>query len=171
MFGVGDTVLYGSQGVCRIVGTDEKELGDTVVQYYVLKPFGDENSTVFVPLSNKELVSKMRSVMSSDEIHGMIKEMPDEETMWIEDDNQRKQKYHEVLLEGDRKKLVRLIKTLHIREEIQNKKGRRLHQSDEMVLKQAEKLLYGEFAAVLHIKPEEVLPMILAEIETDRKGA
>lgn len=169
MFKVGDTVLYGNQGVCRIVGTEEKELGGTNIEYFVLKPVYDENSTLYVPLSNSNLLSKMKSVLSAKEIYEMIKEMPDEDTIWIDDENERKQKYQQIINEGNRHKLVQLIKTLHIHEVSQQEKGRKLHICDEIILKQAEKLLYDEFALVLNIKPNEVLPFIIQQIEVEEK--
>ncbi|MGN1456768.1 MAG: CarD family transcriptional regulator [Acutalibacteraceae bacterium] len=169
MFGVGDTVLYGSQGVCRIVGTEEKELGGNSIEYFVLKPVYDENSTLFVPMSNSSLLSKMKSVLSAEQIYEMIKEMPTEDTIWIDDDNERKQKYQQIINDGNRHKLVQLIKTLHIHEMSQQEKGRKLHISDEIVLKQAEKLLYDEFALVLKIKPDEVLPFIMQQIQLEEK--
>ena len=171
MFCIGDTVLYGSQGVCKIIEIAEKTFGGDTILYYVLKPVYDENSTVFVPVSNAALVAKMRSVLSAEEVYDMIREMPDEETIWIDDENERKQQYHHILAESDRRKLVKMIKTLHLHRTAQNQKGRKLHQSDENMLKQAEKLLYNEFAMVLNIKPDEVLPFILEQIDVEKKGA
>ena len=40
-------------------------------------------------------------------------------------------------------------------------KGKNLHQSDEAILKQAEKLLNDDFALVLDIKPENVNEFIV----------
>lgn len=169
MFCVGDTVLYGSQGVCRIVGTDEKKLGGTKVEYFVLKPVYDENSTLFVPSTNTNLISKMRNVLSAQQIYDMIKTMPDENTIWIEDENERKQKYQQIVIEGNRQKLVQIIKTLHLHQISQEEKGKKLHQADENILKQAEKLLYNEFALVLNIQPDEVLPFITEQIKIEEK--
>lgn len=169
MYSVGDTVLYGSQGVCKIVGTDVKKIGGSKVEYFVLKPIYDENSTLFVPSSNNNLTSKMRSVLSAEEIYELIKAMPDEDTIWIDDENERKQKYQKIISQGDRKNLVQLIKTLHLHKLSQQGKGRKLHQCDEVFLKQAEKLLYDEFALVLKIKPDEVLPFIMEQIEVEEK--
>ena len=64
----------------------------------------------------------------------MIKEMPDEDTIWIDDDNERKQKYQQIIIEGNRHKLIQLIKTLHIHEISQQEKGRKLHIGDEIIL-------------------------------------
>ena len=38
--------------------------------------------------------------------------------------------------------------------------------SDERFLKDAERLLYDEFALVLRIKPDQVLPFILKQINS-----
>ena len=171
MFDVGDTVLYGNQGVCRITARDEKKIAGTVITYYVLKPVCDENSTVYVPSSNTELLSKMRAVLSEKEIYELIEELPDKETIWIDDENERKQKYQAIIDEGDRKKLVQLIKTLRITKEEKQKSKKKFHQSDEMILKQAEKLLYSEFALVLNIAPDEVLPFMMQQLHISQKGA
>lgn len=169
MFGVGDTVLYGTQGVCRIERTEKQRIRGNDIEYYVLRPVYNENSTVFVPMQNDALVSKMRSILSAEDIYEMIRSMPEEDTIWIDDENQRKLSYQQLINEGDRKKLVQLIKTLYLHKLSQEKKGRKLHQSDETMLKQAEKLLYDEFALVLNIQPEEVLPFIMEQVEITKK--
>ena len=169
MFGVGDTVLYGTQGVCKIAETEQKRVRGEYVDYLVLRPVYDENSTIYIPADNETLTAKLRRILSAEEIYEMIHSMPDEETIWIDDDNQRKVQYQQIISGGDRRKLVRLIKTLHLRKVSQEKNGKKLHQSDEAILKQAEKLLHNEFALVLNIKPEEVLPFIMEQIEIEKK--
>lgn len=169
MYCVGDTVVYGTHGVCRINSIEENDISGESMEYYVLRPVYDENSTVFVPVKNERLVSQMRSVMTVDEIYEMIHSMPDEQTIWIEDENERKQRYQELIDQGDRRKLVRLIKTLHNHQLKQQSLGRRLHIADEKVLKQAESLLYHEFAVVLNISPEEVVPFITDRIGIEQK--
>lgn len=164
MFGVGDTVLYGTQGVCRITGTEQKRIRGEYVDYLVLRPVYDENSTIFVPAKNENLTAKMKNILSAEEIYGMIRSIPEEVTIWIEDENQRKAEYQQIVNEGDRKKLIQLIKTLHAHKITQEEKGRHLHQADEAVLKQAEKLLHDEFALVLNINPEDVAPFIMEQI-------
>ena len=49
MFCVGQTVLYGSNGVCMVDDVTEKRIGKTKMQYYVLKPLCNNTSTLFVP--------------------------------------------------------------------------------------------------------------------------
>ena len=165
MFNKGDTVLYGSSGVCRVEGTKQQELYDITMEYLVLKPVYDENSTVFVPIRNEELMSKITPVLSEKQVYEFIDNIPNEKTLWIDDDKQRKQLYQDIINRYDRKQLVQIIKTLYLHKTAQQKKGRKLHQCDEQILRQAEKLLYSEFAVSLNIPIDDILPLITKQIE------
>ncbi len=50
--------------------------------------------------------------------------MPDEKSIWIENENHRKERYQQILKKGDREELVRLIKTLYLHREAQAEKGK-----------------------------------------------
>ena len=39
---INDTILYGSQGVCKITGTVQKDFGGCVMDYYTLQPVYSE---------------------------------------------------------------------------------------------------------------------------------
>ena len=169
MYKTGDTVIYGTQGVCRIEGVQTKRIMGEYIDYLVLRPVYDKNSTVFVPKNNEKLLSKMRDILSADEIYRIIKELPEEDPVWIEDDNIRKARYQEIIDEGDRSRIMLIIKTLYSHRKKQEEKRRRLHQADEYILKQAEKLLHNEFALVLDISPEEVVPFIMKQVEIHKK--
>ena len=84
MYNVNDTILYGSHGVCKIVGIEEKDFSGNRENYYVLQPVYSENSTIYVPCSNKKLADKMRRVLTPQEIYQIIRAMPYEDTDWIE---------------------------------------------------------------------------------------
>ena len=59
MFQVNDMVLYGTNGVCKVVDIDERDCGGRMVEYYILKPIYAANSTIFVPVNNEKLTSMM----------------------------------------------------------------------------------------------------------------
>ena len=107
----------------------------------------------------------MRRILSKEEIYDIIQAMPGEESMWIEDENERKEKYKEILHRGDRMELVRIIKALYNHQQAQRSKGKHLHTADEHFFKEAEKMLYDEFALVLNIRPDQVVPFILQQVE------
>ncbi len=165
VFGAGDTVIYGSQGVCKITRKEQKRIGGKYVDYLVLQPVYDENSTIFVPANNEVLTGKMKPVLSQEEIYDMINSISDDDIIMADNDSERREQYQKIIAEGDRRMLFRLIKTLYLEKLSQEKKGKKLHQSDGLILKQAEKLLHNEFALVLDMKPDEVLPFIINRIE------
>ncbi len=169
MFKINDIVLYGAHSVCKVADITAKELGGESVEYYVLKPVYDTKSTLFVPVHNKVLTSRMRPVLSASEVWDLIKSIPSEKSLWIENDKVRKEKYKEIISEGNRAELVSIIKAIYLHEQELKEKGKKLHIADDNTLKEAEKMLYDEFAYVLEIDREDVLSCITAKIESVKK--
>lgn len=164
MFNVNDTVIYSPCGVCRIEEITEKDFSGEPVEYYVLKPVGGVKGTFYIPVNNESLTGQMRKILSKNEIDELISIMPDEDYIWIEDENLRKEEYRKILREGSRHELVKLIKTLYnYRQNLLGQK-KRLHSADERFLKDAENMLYDEFSYVLGIPKDDVLSYIRQHI-------
>ena len=72
LFNIGDMVVYGSQGVCKIDAIQEKQIGKAVMNYYVLKPVFNENTSVFVPVENATLTSKMQDLLTRSQAKELI---------------------------------------------------------------------------------------------------
>lgn len=51
------------------------------------------------------------------------------------------------------------------------KKGKRLTSADSEAMKTAEKLLYNEFALVLDIRPDQVVPFIMEKITVSKRSS
>lgn len=167
MHSVNETILYGAHGICRIADIEEHDFTGTRKEYYVLKPVKDEKSTIYVCVHNEKAVQQMRQIMSADEIYQMIRNMPQEPSRWIENKNERNEKYREILSSGDRQALVQMIKALYLHRQQQKAVGKKMHLTDEKFFKEAEKMLYDEFAVVLNIRPDQVLPFIMGQLESD----
>ncbi len=165
MFQIGQTVLYGMEGVCTIEERKKMKVGHTRAFYYVLRPVFRPTSTIFVPEDNELLLSKMRPVLSQEEITMLLREVPQEELAWIEDPNERKLEYQKILNGGERLWLVRLIRALYLRRQLLQSRGKHLRTGDEQMLRDAEKLLNDEFALVLNISQNEVPEYIRSQIE------
>lgn len=168
MYKVGEYVLYGQEGVCRIVKIVTRKIANQDKLYYQLMPL-DNHITILVPVDYDQTNAKMRQVLSKDDIYELIKTMPDNETIWIKDKNVRKQKYNEIINKGNHKQLVQLIKTLYLNKQKQINKGKKFHLQDQYLLEVAEKILYDEFSVTLDIKQDEVLPFILNTIKINEK--
>lgn len=162
MFKVNDTIMYGTQGVCKIVEITEKDFMGAKKEYYVLKPMNDKGATLFAPVHSKA-GNKMRKILSKEEVHELIAKMPEEETTWIQGTNLRKETYKKIILDGDHIELIRMIKALHIQREKRESEGKHLYLSDERFLKEAERILCEEFQYVLELNREELVAFILKQ--------
>ncbi len=168
MIQTGSMLLYGNQ-VCRVCQEKEEVFHGTRRNYYLLQPIYDTSSVIYVPSDNPKLMGKMRQILSPEEIYQLIREIPNQETKWIEDDRQRSDTWKQVLSTGDRKKLVKMIKTLYEKKQEIEAAGRKFHASDENVLHQAEQTIHDEFALVLDIQRDQVAPFIARQIEIQEK--
>jgi len=157
---IDDVVIYGTEGVCRVSDITVKPFRDREVTYYVLKPLFNSAATVFVPVDSEKLTAKMHKALSSDEIHTLIQTLPEQKTMWIEDEAERKLRYKEILASGDRVQLIQMIKALYFHQEEQRAAGKKLHICDDNFFKEAQRLLHDEFSAALGIPREGILDYI-----------
>ena len=160
MFCVGQTVLYGSNGVCMVDDVTEKRIGKTKIQYYVLKPLCNNTATLFVPTANQQLVSKMRRILTEDEAEAILRNLPPCGD-WNDNKQERSEQFRAIITEGSCVELIRLIRLVRTHEQEQLAGGKRLHITDERFLKEAEKMVCEEFSLVLHISRDEVLERIL----------
>ena len=167
MYKVDDTVLYNTHGVCKIVGISEKDFGGKNTKCYALKPVYHDKSMLYIPVDSRNVVLKMHHILSADQIYSLIKAMPDEKTTWIQDKDQRKENYEEILSGDNREELIKLIKTLHSYHQSLALEGKKMHAIDRYFMKEAEKKLHEEFAYVLKIKPEEVIPFIFDQVRVE----
>lgn len=165
MFSIGDIFIYGSNGVCRITDIKEEKFGSEVKTYYILSPFFDKRETIYVPTDNETLVSRLKEILSKEEIIKMIKDIPSRENIWNDNINLRKEEFKKIIKSADRTALCSLLKTLHERRIILEQSGKSLSVYDERFLKQAQNIIHGEIALVLEMKPDEVEPFITKTIE------
>ena len=86
MFEIGDLVTYAASGVCKISGTMENKVKGKKVKYLVLTPVYESSSKIYVPMDNEELLSRIGSIMSKEDIDSLIRSMPDIDAQWIDND-------------------------------------------------------------------------------------
>ena len=103
--------------------------------------------------------------MSKDEIDALIKSMPDIDVKWIENDAQRSESFKKIIKSGDRKEIMKMVRILYLHRKDQLDHGRKFHAADERFLKEAEHVLFDEFAVVLGIAPEEVVDFISKKLD------
>lgn len=156
MYQVGAQVMYGIHGVCQITELEEQTVDRKKILYYVLEPKDQPGAKYYVPTHNKVVVDKLRPIMGREELQRMLSSDEVRKDAWIQDENQRKQRYRELISSGDRKQLVCMVHTLHQHKKAQAAAGRKFHLCDENFLRDAEKLLSSELSLVLEIPQDQV---------------
>ncbi len=155
MFEKGEYVVYGSGEVCRV---EEKTVrcfdGVNKNEYYKLSPVEYRNSAYYVPVKSAD--AEIRRILTKEEIFEIIDSIPQAETVWYNDKNERKGYFEAILKSDDLMGLVSVIKSLYEERERRTEKGSRLIAADEKTFSAAEHILHGEFAFVLGIKENEV---------------
>lgn len=157
MFEIGNFVLYGSQGVCRVSDIRSEDFSGERKDYYILTPFDDAKMVIYVPTDAATLTGQMRPLLSPDELNALILEGKDEAALdWINDPRKRNEYFKTILSSGDRRLVVRLLRTLHEQRIKQEAIGKKLYAADEQAFSRAQKLLHGEIAISMNINPAEV---------------
>lgn len=162
--GIGDCIHYGSHGVCRVVGLEEKEFRGSVKEYYLLTPVSEEHIRLYLPTDAEFSRVKIRKVLSADEIYALIQQEKDTVPRWIPDSKLRREVFSRTLRGGETAELIKMVKSLHAHQS-ELPSGKALPMSDLEMLRTAEKLLYNEFNYVLHMEKDKVLPFVLGEYE------
>lgn len=165
MLKLNDTVLYGTTGVCTVSNIEEKKIGRVTRKYYVLKPVAQSSSTIFVPADNDALLSKIRDVLAADEVKTLLEKSKTEEGLWIENDDERKNAYNEMIVSGDRLGYLRILKALKNHQNDLSTKGKRLHLVDERIMKEAQRLIFDEFSYALNMTYEEVTDFLKEQLQ------
>lgn len=159
MFEVNDYIMYGVTGVCRVTGIEEKIINHIKKDYYVLSPVYSKNIVIKIPVDNKKVT--MRKLHTKEEIESLINSMPSKETLWIDDDRERSEKFKSMLKSADCNDFIILIKSIYSKIKLSGKSS---YKNDNEIMILAEKLLNEEFSVILKIKPEEVKSYILSHV-------
>ena len=161
MFSVGDRIIYGSTGVCQIEDIVENELTGVMREYYVMRPVDTNKSTIYVPVDNDKLVSRMREVPSAEKLKAMIQNAKKEQIEWVDNHIRRSELFHEILNEGEIPRILVLFKTLNARSVMLAQENKHLPKTDERIFKECQKLLCSEISAILNVEQNEALNIIL----------
>ena len=61
MFNIGDCVMYGTSGLCKIIDIRKENFGGKPEEYYILELVFDQSTVIYAPLENNK--TPMRNVM------------------------------------------------------------------------------------------------------------
>ncbi|SEP87698.1 transcriptional regulator, CarD family [Lachnospiraceae bacterium RM5] len=162
MFKVNDLVIYGSNGVCKIIAVGKLDGMSNDKQYYTLEPYYAKASKYFLPVDNDKVV--LRKILSKDEANALIDDIKNIGVLWISDERKRELDYKEAIKKCDPVELVKIIKTIYHRKEERLAVGKKITAGDEKYFNIAENSLYGELACSLDIDKDEVKDYIISKV-------
>ena len=151
MYQIGDWVVYGVHGVCRVIGTEKQLVNRKRTLYLVLEPMMQPGSRFYLPAENEVALEKLKPVLSLPELTELLDSDLVHQHHWIQEEPRRKQYYRELIGSGDRVALMKMVSTLYRYKAEQLSTGRKFHQSDDNFLRDAEKLLASEIALVMNL--------------------
>ena len=156
MFSIGDYVVCGNKGVCRVENIAPFEISDTdnKEDYYILKPIYSPGSTVYISMTSAD--EKLRPVLTKTEADLLVKKMPGIPDITVDNDKQLEGEYKNCIRSNDATELVKLIKTIYHRREARFAAGRKETALDAKYFRMAGDYLYGELAISLNSPREEV---------------
>ena len=170
MYQVGDLILYGSTGVCKVADITTQELAgkDKKQLFYVLEPLY-QNCTIFTPVITTKIF--MRPIISKDEAERLIDMIPAirVEAYHNRDLNQLAEHYKASLSTHDCSDLIELSMSIYAKKQFVEQQKRKFGAVDEKFMKRAEDLLFGELAAALNIPKDQVPEYIAERVEEKRR--
>ena len=170
MYKKGEYVIYGNNGICRIedigvpVGTPMARSGK---EYYTLTPvFGSGN--IYAPLDTKVF---MRPILTKEQAEQLIEQIPEIQGEIFEGKDVRalSEKYKGCLDTHQCEDLVKLIKTVYMKEKVMVESGKKLAKTEQEFGKLAKELLHREFSMALGMPCEEVEAYITEKVNALQK--
>lgn len=155
MFQSGEFVVYGSHGVCRVLGTEKQLVNRKRTEFLVMEPLSQQESKYYVPTQNPAAISKIHPVLTQQELTDLLASDEIRSGSMIQEENLRKQLYRDLISGGDRTAILKMIYSLYRFREEQAAAGRKFHLCDENFLRDAERLMGSEISLVMDISAEE----------------
>lgn len=160
MFEIGELIMYGTNGVCRVDGfchspfdaNDDRE-------YYVLKPLYDpSNLVIYTPVGNDAVV--MRRLISQENAEKLLRDIDNIDAVKVESEKSRRDAYREALRTGEPINYIRIVKAVRRRREEFGRTRRRLPDLDIDFEHSAYTCLLGELSEVLGKTRNEIDALI-----------
>lgn len=165
MFKVGDYIVYGARGVCKVVDVGCVDLSGISKDriYYTLESIHTQGGKIYTPTDNDKTI--IRSVIDKEEGMELLDEIESIEAIWVEDDRKRESNYKEAIRMCDCRELIKIIKTTLIRKKERAEVGKKVTAGDEKYLQIAEENLYSEMAIALGINVDQAEQFVVDKLK------
>lgn len=154
-YAIGDLIIYGETGVCRVEGVVERPFLDGTQVCFKLQPLY-QSCVIYTPVEGgtvftRPIITAQDADALIDEIRGITPQAFD-----LTAPRALSEKYDAVIKTHDCREYIRLIVSIYSKKELAVARRKKLSAVDERYLKKTEDLLFGEFACALGLKKHEV---------------
>ncbi|MDR3354005.1 MAG: CarD family transcriptional regulator [Synergistaceae bacterium] len=170
---IGDLVVYeGSNSVCRIIEITRLDMPkvDKERMYYVMKPL-NQDCLIYNPTDNTNM--RMRPLITKDDAKRLIDMIPGMKVEPYQGSDLRAIAEHcrSILKTRDCAKLIELTMSIYLKKQFSIKNNRKFSSQEDMFMKQAEEMLFGELSAALDIPKEQVKSYISEKVSGQQDDA
>lgn len=165
MFKLGEMMMYGTNGVCRVgeICSSPFDKSDPRT-FYTLMPLSDNsNLVIYTPVDNDNVI--MRYLISREEAEALLRDFASYELITVDIEKKRRDIYREIVQSGEPGNYIRIIRTVKKRREDFRRTRRRLPDLDNDFEHTAKKCLYSELSVVLGMTRDEVHKLICKKLE------
>ena len=168
MFCVGDYIMYGKCGVCKLTDICRSpfDAKDTK-QYYELRPISNVTSVIYTPVDNDKIM--LRKLMDKDDAQKFLDRVASIAPLTVENEKKRRDIYKEAIADLYPDGYVSVIRTVYERRRAFEAARRHITDADSEFESLAKRSLFGELSIVLGIPVEQVEQTIfgiISESET-----
>ena len=164
MFDIGEYIVYGINGICRVESLCESPFDKSDTRpYYRLVPVNSTSSSViYTPVDNDRV--PMRRLMTRAQLDELIALMPDIELLTVPVEKERREIYRTTIGALDPKGYVSVIKTVRQRRADLAAARKHFPMTDLEYGRLAKHLLCSEFAQVLGVSEADADAYILTSL-------
>ncbi len=171
MFSIGDYMVYGTNGVCRVDAVCPSPLDkkDTRL-YYALKPLrGTGQAMIYTPVENDRI--PMRPIIEKNEAEAIFEKILDIPYLCVSAEKERREVYRAALVSGTVEAYIALLKTISRRRSELSEMQRRLPDFETEYDMQARRNLYTELSVALGLPFEGMEAYIRERAESAKANA
>lgn len=162
MFRVGEKVLDPSNRIFEVERIEDKDFGFGAEAYFVLKPFYrydfNDGYRAYVPVEKSDHM--LRPILNKEEAMQLIDNIPQIEIYTNCSPRERKMRLAKCATCGDRKEMLKAIKTLVCYRDQRQKEKKPFSDYDKRLLETMSSLLFLEVTLVLNISMQSLFHII-----------
>ena len=164
MFGIGDTIVYGFEGVFTVSEYTSSPIDKNDKRvFYILTPiFGSSGNIIVAPSEGG--ATSMRPVISKEEAMDFVELIPSILPVVVEKERNRRDVYKAVMNNGSCSDYVSIIKTVRCRREEVMAQKRRISETDADFEGMAKRCLYSELSVAMDLPYVEIESLIMEKL-------